>query len=173
MTCDSSECNQRYLEKRQKYIAIYNEDMGKYAPLVSYPGEQDLFDTIRKNAAIFLQLSDQYVKLVAAGKIEDAKVMQLGPEMKKSFNTASDAVDADVALNNKMADQVGAHSTQLAQSLLILTCVLMVITVLSCAVIGRVLTQMIAPPLREATAALERFAAKDLTVHLEEVGGDR
>jgi methyl-accepting chemotaxis protein len=172
LTCDSSDCSQRYMDKRQKYIAVYNEDMEKYAPLVSYPGERELYETIRKNAATFLQLSDQYVKLVTAGKIEDAKVLQLGPEMKKSFNAASDAVDADVALNNKMADEVGAHSTQLARSLLILTGVLMVVTVLLCAIIGRVLTRLIAPPLREATVALERFAAKDLTVHLEDGGGD-
>jgi methyl-accepting chemotaxis protein len=172
LTCDTSECKQRYLDKRSQYIAVYNEAMEKYAPLISYPGERELYETIRKNAATFLQLSDQYVKLVAAGKIEDARTLQLGPEMKKSFNVASDAVDADVALNNKMADEVGAHSTQLVRSLLILTCVLMAITVLLCAVIGSVLTRLIVPPLQEATAALERFAAKDLTVHLEDVGGD-
>jgi len=172
LTCDTIECNQRYLEKRKKYIAVYNEAMENYAPLVSYPGEQELYETIRKNAATFLQLSDRYVELVGAGKTEDAKVLQLGPEMKKSFNTAADAVDADVALNNKMGDEVGMHSTQLVRSLLILTCVLMAITVVLCAVIGSVLTRLIAPPLREATAALEKFAAKDLTVHLEAVGSD-
>jgi methyl-accepting chemotaxis protein len=172
LTCDTSDCKQRYLDKRSQYITVYNEDMGKYASLVSNPVERELYETIRQNSATFLQLSDQYVKLVAAGRTEEAKVLQLGPEMKKSFNVASDAVDADVVLNNKMADEVGAHSAQLVRSLLILTCALMVVTVSSCAIIGSILTRLIAPPLREATAALERFAAKDLTVHLEDVGGD-
>jgi methyl-accepting chemotaxis protein len=172
LTCDTGECRQRYLDKRSQYIAVYNEAMEKYASLVSHPGERELYETIRTNAATFLQLSDQYVKLVAAGKIEDARDLQLGPEMKKSFNVASDAVDADVLLNNKMADEVGAHSARLGRSLLFLTIVLMAITVLLCAVIGSVLTRLIVPPLQEATAALERFAAKDLTVHLEDAGSD-
>jgi len=100
LTCDTSDCNKRYLDKRSKYIAVYNEDMEKYAPLVSYPGERELYDTIRNNAATFLQLSDQYVQLIAAGKNEEARVLQLGPEMKKrprSISKCNKSIWDDVA----------------------------------------------------------------------------
>jgi methyl-accepting chemotaxis protein len=172
LTCDTSDCNRRYMDKRQKYIAVYNDAMEKYAPLISYPGEREFYETIHQNGETFLQLSDRYVALVSAGKSDEAKVLQLGPEMKKSFNGAADAVDAVIALSDKTSTEVGARSTLLVSSLLILTCILLVVTVLLCAVIGAVLTRLIAPPLKEATAALERFAAKDLTVHVNAVGHD-
>ena len=44
--------------------------------------------------------------------------------------------------------------------------------VLLCGFVGLVLTRLIAPPLQAATAALERVAEKDLTVHVDESGTD-
>jgi methyl-accepting chemotaxis protein len=172
LTCNSNECNQRYLSKRQKYIAVFNKAMDKYAPMVSYPGERELYETVHQNAVTYLQLSDRGKELVLAGKIEDAKTLQLGTEMKTSFNAAADAVEADAALNSQMSGEEGAHAIQLGHKLVITASVFMVITILLCAVIGMVLTRLIAPPLQKATAALEKFAGKDLTVHLEAVGND-
>jgi methyl-accepting chemotaxis protein len=57
-------------------------------------------------------------------------------------------------------------------SMLILICVLMAITVLLCAVIGKVLTHLISPPLQAASHALEKFADKDLTAEVEVLGND-
>jgi methyl-accepting chemotaxis protein len=172
LTCNTSECNQDFREKRQKYIAIYNEDMAKYAPMVASPDEKELYETIRSNAATFLQMSDQYVELVSSGKIDEARAIQVGSEMRKAYNAASDATDADVALNDKAGAEVGEHATQLVGSMLILICVLMAITVLLCAVIGKVLTHLISPPLQAANHALEKFADKDLTAEVEVLGND-
>jgi len=56
--------------------------------------------------------------------------------------------------------------------LLVLIAVFMGITVVLCGLIGMALTRLIAPPLRLATAALERVAGKDLTVHIPDEGSD-
>jgi methyl-accepting chemotaxis protein len=172
LTCDSSDCNKRYLEKREKYIAVYNTSIEKYAAMSLSSDERELYEAIRKNTATFLQLSNQFKDLVIAGKLEDAKVLQLGKETKTSFNAAVDAVEADTALNNKTGEEEGTHAVQLVQTLLIFTCVLVAITVLLCAIIGRILTHMIAPPLLAATEALEQLANKDLTAQVEAFGRD-
>ena len=90
----------------------------------------------------------------------------------KVYNAAVEAVEADVALNNRMAEAAGLRAIQLIHTLLIATGVLIAITVLLCAVVGAALTRFIVPSLVAATVALERLADKDLTTEVEVLGSD-
>jgi methyl-accepting chemotaxis protein len=170
--CDTSACTDRLVKKRKDYLVAYDAAMEKYAPMVSYPGEQQLLDSIRQNAATYIKLSDQSRELADAGKGEDSAHLLTGSEAQKSYNAAVDAVETDVALNNKLGAEEGVHTVQLIHRILVVSCVLMAITVLLCAIIGRVLTRLIVPPMRAATVALEQLANKDLTAHVEAVGSD-
>ena len=170
--CDTSACNTRLANKRLSYIAAYNTAMEKYASLISYPGERELYDTMNQNAKAYIAMSDQARTLFDAGKKDDAAHVLVGAEATRAYNAAADAVEADVALNHHMGAEEGAHAIQLIHTRLIVTCILMLITVLLCAGVGGILTHLIVPPLEAVTEALEKLAAKDLTGNVECVGTD-
>ncbi len=172
LLCDNDACTKRLTPKRKGYVDSYNAAMGKYAHLVSSPAEKTLYETIRKNAAAYIALSDQARQLVEAGNAADASHLLLQGDAVKAYNTAVDAVEADVALNNKNGSDEGERTMQLVHTLLIAISIVMAVMVILCAVVGRILTVMIVPPLEAATGALEQLAAKDLTAQVEARGAD-
>jgi methyl-accepting chemotaxis protein len=170
--CDSAECTKRYIVKRKRYIADYNAAIGKDADLVSLPGEREIFEAIRQNTAAYMESSDRALALEAVGDAEGAKRLILSPAAVKTYNVAADAVESDVALNDAAGSREGQETLRLGRGIMILICSFMAFTVALCAVIGVLLTRLIASPLLAATAALEQFAGKDLTAHVEVRGGD-
>jgi len=172
LLCDTPECTKRLIPKRKAYIGAYTAAMEKYAPMVSYPGEKELFDGINKNASAYIALSDQSKSLAEAGNVAPATKLLLYGDAVKAYNASIDAVEADVALNNRNGAEEGMHAIGLVHSLLIATGILIVVTVLLCAVVGATLTRFIVPSLLAATNALERLADKDLTCEVEALGND-
>ncbi|MGA2890486.1 MAG: methyl-accepting chemotaxis protein [Terracidiphilus sp.] len=172
LLCDTSACTTRLAAKRSNYIASYNQSIAQYAPMVSHPGERELYETIRKNAAAYIALSDRARQLSDSGKAEDASHLLLFGDGVKVYNAVADAVEADVVLNDKMSVEQGVNAAKLIHTSFLVICIVMAITVLLCAVIGVSLTRMIVPPLKLATAALEQVAEKNLTVAVEVQGED-
>jgi methyl-accepting chemotaxis protein len=172
LLCDTSACTTRLAAKRKTYIASYERGIQDYASMVSYPGEREIFETIRQNAAAYIALSEQSRKLADSGKIEDASRMLLTGDAVKTYNAAADAVEADVVLNDRMGAEQGVQSTRLVNKLLVGISVVMAMTMLLCGVIGAGLTRQIVPSLQAATAALEQVAEKNLTVTVEVRSGD-
>jgi methyl-accepting chemotaxis protein len=172
MICDTTECTQEYLTKRNKAIDDYKAADTLYAPLVSYPGEKELYSAIVQNWNAYLLISDRAKNLASGGNKADAEKLLVSEEANKPYSSLSAAINADYELNNKYGVQDGADTIKLGHTLLIGSIVMVVVTVLLCAIIGRTLTRLIAPPLQAATAALEKFADKDLTVEVEAQGDD-
>ena len=140
--------------------------------MVAYPGERELSETIRSNAATYIASSDRARAMVEAGKVDDATHLLLGADAVKAYNAVANAVETDVALNDKMISEEGTHATKMGARLLIVTEVLMIVTVVLCAIIGFSLTRLIVLPLEEATGALEQLANKNLTAQVEVRGSD-
>jgi methyl-accepting chemotaxis protein len=172
LLCTANDCVQRLEPKRRSYIASYTAAMERYAPQIADPEERSLYDAISRNAANYIALSDRSRELADGGNVQAAAQLLLYGDAVKAYNAAADAVEADGALSNKLGADEGANATRLGHTLVAGICVLMAITVLLCGVIGTVLTRMVVPPLLAVTAALERVAAKDLTVSVEEAGSD-
>jgi methyl-accepting chemotaxis protein len=172
LMCETSACTDRYVSRRKAFIAAYNTAMEKYAPMVSSPEERGLYDTIRQNFNGYLELSDHVRTLADAGKRDDVSQAIVNPEAQKTYNGASDAVEKDVVLLDKLGTARGEQNTRLGRALLIAICAVMAVTVALCALIGVVLTRLIARPLQAATNSLEQFANKDLTVGVESLGDD-
>jgi len=170
--CDTADCVQHYASKRADYMAAYRTAINQYEPLVSLPGERELYESIRKNSDAYLVLSDKGNELLKAGRKQDALHVLIGDEAKQVYNLAADAIAADITLNNQQADREGKHTIQLGHELAWMVGVLMAASVLLCAVVGMALTRLIVPQLRAATEALEKLAAKDLTAQVEAVGTD-
>jgi len=167
LLCDTSACTDRLTAKRKNYIASYNKSIAQYASMSTHPGERELYEAIRQNAAAYISLSDQSRQLGDAGKSEDASKLLLYGDAVKAYNAATDAVEADVELNNKMSVEQGARTTQLVRTSIFVVCSVMAISVLLCAVIGARLTRMIVPPLKSATEALEQVAKRNLWAVVE------
>jgi len=170
--CQTSDCTQYYSQKRLSGLDAYNKSIEQYASLVSYPGEKELYETLRQNAGAYLVLDSKEQELFAAGKIDEAKQVLVGPEMFKAYIDMMKAAEDDLSLNRRASEEKSAHAVHLINTLVFTAVVLVIFTVLLSAVIGIVLTHIIVPPLVKATEALEALANKDLTAHVEAAGKD-
>jgi methyl-accepting chemotaxis protein len=172
MLCKTDDCVQQFQAKRAKSFAAFNAALETYAPMVSYPGEKELYEAIRQDNATYAAQSEQARELFAAGKKDESAALLVSPEVNSAYTTLNEAVDADLELNNKMGAQEGADSIKLGKTLLFWVCILVAVTVFLCAAVGYVLTRLIVPPLHAARVALERVAKKDLTASVEVLSKD-
>ncbi|MGD0829638.1 MAG: methyl-accepting chemotaxis protein [Terracidiphilus sp.] len=167
LLCDTSACTTRLTTKRKNYIDSYNKSIAEYAPMATRPGEPELLAAIRKNAAAYIAFSAQSRQLADSGQMPEAAKLLLQGDAVKVYNAVADAVETDVALNNKIGMDEGARTVQLVHTEILVVSAAMAIALLLCMAIGFVLTRAIVPPLEQATTALEEVAKKNLTVSVE------
>jgi len=172
LLCDTDACSQLYLERRTKFVAMYNDAMEKYAPLVSYPGERELYDQIRLNATAYIEHSNRAAELVRQHHPEEAKPEIMGQEAFQQSEAAGKAVDADLTLNNNEGTDSGVRALSMGNKVLMTAIAVTVVVLVLCVVIGLGLTRLIAPPLAEAAHALEEVAGKNMTVEVRVLGND-
>jgi len=170
--CQTTDCTDYYSQKRQSGLDSYRKNIEAYAPLVSYPGERELFESLRQNADAYLELDRKEQELVSAGKKAEAQQILVGPEMFKAYVTMMKAADEDINLNSRSSAEEGDQAVRLISRLVVVAVFLVVIAVLLSAFVGMILTRLIVPPLEKATQALEALACKDLTARVNASGKD-
>jgi methyl-accepting chemotaxis protein len=167
LLCTTQGCNAEHSKLRQKALSEYATAVKAYEPLISYPGERELYQKFSAALAEYLNLSDQASTALAAGKTSEAFDLLDSSSAVAKFAAVLDATNDDLKLNAKSAsDEAHGTTTSSNRATWINSAVTSVIILLS-GLIGFTLTKMIAPRLQEATAALERIAEKDLTVSVE------
>jgi methyl-accepting chemotaxis protein len=170
--CETPECTQHYLDRQKKYSAAYSENMDKYEPMVSYPGERELFEQIRVSAGKYIERSSKAADLVRETKLEDAKHLIVGHDASAEYDAMAAAVDQDITLNDKYGIANGEKALGLGHTVLKTAIAVTVAVLLLCAIVGMTLTRLIVPPLVDATQALEKVADKNLTIQVEVLGSD-
>ena len=170
--CQTDECTQYYSQKRLSGLESYSKNIEAYAPLISYPGEKEIYEDLHQNAEAYLELDRKEHELISAGKKTEAQQLLVGPEMFKAYVAMMKAADGDINLNSRASAEEGDHAVRLIGRLVVVAIVLVMVTVLLSAFIGIVLTRLIVPPLEKATRALEALASKDLTARVEASGKD-
>lgn len=170
--CQASDCTEYYSQKRQSGLENYQKYIKAYEPLVSYPGEQELFRAVRQNAEAYLELDRKENDLLLAGKKDEAQAILVGPDMFKAYVSMMKAADAVINLNSTSSEEEGNRAIKLIHTLVLAAIILVVATVLLSAFVGMVLTRLIVPPLEKATQALEQLAGKDLTARVQASGKD-
>lgn len=95
----------------------------------------------------------------------DGTVIQLHSDITSLISTQIE-INSEKGLKAVAASDDAGHVAEISVG------VANVLVVVFCALIGMVLTRLIAHPLRTATSALEEVAAKNLTVHVEAAGTD-
>jgi|CZKF01.1.fsa_nt_gi methyl-accepting chemotaxis protein len=172
LLCQTAACSAGHNAKRLKALASYQATVKVYEPTVSYPGERELYQKFSAAFSQYADASNRVSALLASGKAGDALDMIASEAVMTQFNTALTAISDDLNLNAKFGTEESAavtHSSNLATWIGTGATLLIV---LLCGLTGYILTRLIAPPLQEATAALERVAEKDLTVRVNETGSD-
>ena len=170
--CDDDACRQIYKARRQKSIDGYKAALAKYEPMVSYPGERELFTSFRDQIARYLQYSEQYIGMIDSGKIDEARKLATSAETRDLFDSFSKALDDDMALNVAAGNDTGTHLISLGKSVSLMVWIGLFVAVGISVFIGMTLNRFISPPLIAATEALERVASKDLTATVEVSSAD-
>jgi methyl-accepting chemotaxis protein len=172
LLCQTQACTDSHSAKRLEGVNNYQAAIKLYEPLVSYPGERELYQKFSASWTQYLDGSNRSVAMIAAAKIGDALDLLLADSTVANFDTTQKALDDDFELNVKtgMGSAKSASGSSTAATWVNTGATLLIVVL--CALIGTMLTRLIAPPLQAATAALERMADKDLTVSMEVTGTD-
>ena len=172
LLCQTPVCTQTHTTQRQEGIEVYEKAIKAYEPLVSYPGEREIYQKITSEYAQYKQISDRVMSMLAESKVGDALDLSLSDSTLATFTALDKAVDDDFELHVKNGMDSAHKATSTSSSALWINVTVTLMICGLCALTGFLLTGLIAPSLQSATAALEKVAEKDLTVTVEELGAD-
>jgi methyl-accepting chemotaxis protein len=172
LLCMTPACLSEEGVKRQQAIDNFHAAAKTYEPLISYPGERELYQKFTSSFAQYVEGSDRGLQLLNAGKTGDALDLLLSDSLRIPLETALNAAEEDFNLNVKYGAQDSQDATHASASAIWINTGVTLLIVLLCALIGKILTQVIAPRLANVLAALEGLAAKDLTVFVQSTGSD-
>ena len=172
LLCQTPSCTEAHTAARQKALTDYQAALKAYEPLLHQPAEREIYQKFTSDFSQYRQTSDHALELLTAGKIDGALDALMSDSTVASINSTLDTLNDDLQANAregmKSAQDASHSSTQATWINITITLGI----VLLCALTGITLTRLIAPPLQAATAALEKVAAKDLTVTVDATGTD-
>jgi methyl-accepting chemotaxis protein len=172
LQCQNPACTDKYSAARQKAISSYQVAAKAYEPFISYPGERELYQKFSGTFAHYLESSDRTLSLLSDGKTGDALDLSMSDSTIAQFQDAVDAMNSDVELNAKAGTDTAEGAASASRRGTWIDVGVVLVIVCCCAVIGVVLTRIVAPRIGVASAALQRLAAKDLTAHVTVTGTD-
>jgi methyl-accepting chemotaxis protein len=172
LLCQSTACSADHTAKRQNAVAEYQKWAKAYESRLNSPGERELYQKFSAVFTQYLEVSDRAVALLASAKTGDALDLMMSDATVALVNATLGAINDDLAFNIKSGTDEADAASRASLRATWTTLAISVTIALQCALTGVILTRLIAPPLQEATAALERVAAKDLTVSVETRGTD-
>ena len=172
LLCQTPDCISAANAERLRQKAVIQDTLKSYVPLISDPGEREVYEKFSAAMERYLTASDKAAADQLGGKTGDAMDVLTSSATKAAFNETVDNLSADMDLNVKYgmeeAHQVtssGRHATWINMSVSLFMIGL-------CALIGFVLSRVIAPRIGTTNEALHQLAQKDLSVYIEPTGTD-
>ncbi|UFS68786.1 MCP four helix bundle domain-containing protein [Geomonas sp. RF6] len=162
---------EKYEKRMQQGGADYEKTTAEYAKLISSPEEKALFDTFNRHWASYQMSHQKIMELVAQDKKAEAMEL-LRAESSKSFNACMDAVDKDVALNEKGSDAAYQKSQAVFRSSRIMISAVIVVAVLLGIVLALAVARVIARALKGGVNAAESLARGDLSLTIDHFSAD-
>ncbi len=170
--CQNQACITNRLAERQQALNDYSNDMRTYEPMVSYPGERELYQKILSTFAQYKEIGDRGAALAVEGKPGDARDTLGGDAAKTAFDAVLVASNDGLSLNSKCGKQSADAAAIGGQHAMWIALALTLVIVTLCAVTGVALTRVTAPRIGRATALAQRLAQKDLSVNVKVTGTD-
>jgi methyl-accepting chemotaxis protein len=172
LLCKTPECAESYKAKREKGLVQHNDAAKAYEAVISSPQQQELSRKLASTFAQYKATSDRGIALLESGKAADALSMLMSESSISLFDEAMASANDALSFEAKSGAQNAAGATSSGTLALWINMGATALIILLCALIGNTLTRLIAPRLAIVMAALERMAAKDLTVDVETSGTD-
>uniref|UniRef100_E6QKU0 Putative bacterial chemotaxis sensory transducer n=1 Tax=mine drainage metagenome TaxID=410659 RepID=E6QKU0_9ZZZZ len=172
LLCPAPECKAVKLQALTKAMADYNQAVNAYAPMVHYPGEQEIYQDFKKAAEQSNAISLKMIADVDSNNLSDAMDLIMADGTVRTYESAVNGITRDRELNTRFGTASATEAVQTASRSTGITIAVSAIVLLLCVATGLMLTRLIAPPLAAVTQALEQLAEKDLTASVDEVGTD-
>jgi methyl-accepting chemotaxis protein len=172
LLCSDSACAAKRMASRAKALETYNAGVKEYAPTISYPGEQELYQKFSAAFQQYVEISNQVIALREAGKTKEATDLAVADSTSDFINQAIEALDEDYTLNAKYGTNGSTSVTSDASRATWVNTGVSLLLVILCASIGVILTRATAPRIARVTDTLERMAEKDLTVDVQVTADD-
>ena len=171
MLCQTPVCLENHSAKRQKAIGQYQSAL-KAMDGMLVPAEMDAYQQFVAAIKVYQDASDHGIGMLTAGKTGDALDILSSDAMAKALGQALSAANAGFELHTKKGIEDSGVATKASDRATWVSSGVTLLIVLLCAMTGVMLTRTIAPRIAVGTAALERLAEKDLTVHVNVTGTD-
>ena len=172
LLCTTPACQSVEGTKRQQAIDAFQSAARAYEPLISQPGERELYQKVSSNFTQYVEGSSRASAIMATGKTGDALDLLLSDSLRTFLETALVVSQEDLDLNIKTGTQASHDATNASFRATWINAIVTLLIVFLCALTGVILTREIAPRIARGTAALECVAANDLTVSMRVTGTD-
>ena len=139
LLCQTPACSATHKAKRQKVVELYENSVRSYEPMISYPGEHDLYQKFTSSFAQYLEASKRAGDLLSASKTGDALDVLSSDAIVGDFDTALAAASDDLSLNAKNGTEEARSATSASTRATWINAVVTLFIVLLAAIIGIVL----------------------------------
>jgi methyl-accepting chemotaxis protein len=172
LLCKTRECVATHTAKREAAWSDYDSGIKLYEPLMSYPGERELYEKFTTAFSQYREMSDGVFALLTKGQASGALDAATMASTADTYHVTFAALNADLNLNAGVGMQEAAAAFSASQRASWINLIATLIIIALCIVVGALLTRVIAPRIARGTEMLERLAAKDLTAHVQVTGTD-
>ena len=172
LLCTTPSCFTEERGKRQAAIDEFYLSEKAYEPLIDEPEERDNCVKLLAAFGRYKDKSDHAESLLTAGKTGEAMDLLLSNETRIPLEEALATSGTALAINVKSGTKSANAATAASNRAIWINAGMTLLIVVLCALIGTLLTKVIAPRLIRLLAGLEGLAAKDLTVFVRATGTD-
>lgn len=162
LLCDSGRCVQGYVERRQTAVTKFKDAADTYTAAAAGRAEHTFVESASGQFTHYQQMSDATVAALQGGRKDEAAAATVGEDA-QVFRRAEAAMNQAAEGTTQSSRQLCLDAAATYRWMRTLVFVVIALTILLSALIGRLLTASIAPPLIRAAGVLEAVAAKDLT----------
>jgi len=168
LLCVDSTCLSQYATRRNAALEMYDKAKAALTTMRMGSSEAAQLQSSESEFAAYRSKSDEIMRSNNADGKKD--IFALGKQEQQLLSNFNNAYSQAVKVGDAYDQQIAHDGTQINANNLILRWLAlgtMVLAAILSVGVGVVLTRAIAPPILAATMALERVAAKDLTVSVE------
>jgi methyl-accepting chemotaxis protein len=172
LLCSSAACKAHYIEMRQQAREHYRSAVKAYEPLISRPGERELYQKLSSAFARYLEDSDRAQALLAEGHRDEAVRLLTSDAVTGEILTTASVSVQDLEL---VAAEATGESAAVAQGAARATSINLFMTlaiVLVCIVIGAQLNRFVTPRIRNVMKMAQRLEAKDMMAFVRPTATD-
>jgi methyl-accepting chemotaxis protein len=113
LLCQTPACTSQHSARRETDMAAAVAAIKLYEPMISYPGERQLYEKFIAAFQAYVETSNRVIGMLNAGKTGDALDLSFSDATVSNFSACIHAMDEDFALNAKLGTEEASAVTEL------------------------------------------------------------